>query len=107
MSTNLTPIYEFHISRQARDRYKFDDLIFGLSGNVIFANFHAARLFATKINQKRDVINFPENVVRAGQINAIGLIAVLLHMVVQLYRQQVNPIVLQEALDWLYGMLGK
>jgi glycosidase len=107
MSTNLTPIYEFHISRQARDRYKFDDLIFGLSGNVIFANFHAARLFATKINQKRDVINFPENVVRAGQINAMGLIDEILHMVVQLYRQQVNPIVMQEALDWLYGMLGK
>ena len=107
MSTNLTPIYEFHISRQARDRYKFDDLIFGLSGNVIFANFHAARLFATKINQKRDVINFPENVVRAGQINAMGLIDEILHMVVKLYRQQVNPIVMQEALDWLYGMLGK
>jgi len=107
MPTNPSPIYEFHISRQARDRYKFDDLIFGLTGNVIFANFHATRLFATKMNQKRDVINFPERMVRAGQINAMGLIDEILHMVVQLYRQQVKPMVMHEALDWLYGMLGK
>jgi glycosidase len=107
MSKNLIPNYEFHISRQARDKYRFDEMLFGLSGNVIFANFHAARLFATKINQKRDVVNFPERAVRAGQINAMGLIDEILHMVVQLYRQQINPVVMQDALDWLYGMLGR
>ena len=107
MSTDFIPTYEFHISRFSRDRYKFDELIFGLSGNVIFANFHAARLFAAKMNQKRDVINFPENVVRAGQINAMGLIDEILHMVVKEYRQQMKPMVMQEALDWLNGKLGK
>jgi len=107
MSTVQIPTYEFHISHLARVRYKFDELIFGLSGNVIFANFHAARLFAAKMNQKRDVINFPEHVVGAGQINAMGLIDEILHMVVHLYRQQINPLVMQEALDWLYGMIGK
>ncbi len=107
MLTYPTPIFEFHISRQARDHYQFDELIFGQAGNVIFANFHAARVFATKINQKRDVINFPENVVRAGQINAMGLIDEILHMVVQLYRQQIKSQVMQEALDWIMGMLGK
>src|SRR4030042_783549 len=107
MPTNLTPIYEFHISRQARDRYKFDELLFGMTGNVIFANFHGARLFASKMNAQRDVINFPERAVRPGQINAMGLIDEILHMVVQLYRQQINPKVMQEALDWLGGMLGK
>ncbi|OGO12049.1 MAG: alpha-amylase [Chloroflexi bacterium RBG_19FT_COMBO_49_13] len=107
MPSILSPTYEFHISRQARDRYKFDEVIFGLTGNVIFANFHASRVFATRMNQKRDVINFPERMVRAGQINAMGLIDEILHIVVQLYRQQINPIVMQEALDWLDGMLGK
>ena len=107
MLTNPTPIFEFHISRQSRDHYQFTELIFGQAGNMIFADFHAARLFATKMNQKRDVINFPENVVRAGQINAMGLIDEILHMVVQLYRQQINPQVMQEALDWIIGMLGK
>jgi glycosidase len=106
MSTRPSPIFEFHISRQARDRYQFEDLIFAESGNVIFTNFLAARTFARKMNQKRDVINFPETTVRAGQINAMGLIDEILHLVVELYRQQVNPQVMQEALDWLYGMLG-
>jgi glycosidase len=107
MSTRPTPIFEFHISRQSRDHYQFDQLLFGQAGNIIFADFHAARLFALKMNQKRDLLNFPEKAVRAGQINAMGLIDEILHMVVQLYRQQVNPKVMQEALDWVGGMLGK
>jgi len=107
MPTNPSPIFEFHISRQARDHYQFDELIFGQAGNVIFTDFHAARVFAIKMNQRRDVIKFPENVVRAGQINAMGLIDEILHMVVQLYRQQINAKVMQEALDWIAGMLGK
>jgi glycosidase len=107
MLTSPTPIFEFHISRQARDHYQFDELMYGQAGNVIFVNFHAARLFATKMNQKRDMINFPENVIRAGQINGMGLIDEILHLVVQLYRQQINPQVMGVALDWIVGKLGK
>jgi glycosidase len=107
MSAMLIPTFEFHISRASRDHYQFDQMIYGQTGNVIFANFHAARLFATKMNQKRDVINFPENVVRAGQINAMGLIDEILHYVVGIYRRQVAPQVMQQALDWVMGRLGK
>ena len=42
--SSSSPKMEFHVSRQARDRYKFDAEIFSISGNVIFANFHAARV---------------------------------------------------------------
>jgi hypothetical protein len=48
------PVMEFHVARSARDRYHFDESLFQFSGNVIFANFHAARVFAQKMNQKRD-----------------------------------------------------
>src|SRR3989304_3694281 len=48
-----TIMMEFHISRKARDLYQFDESLFSISGNVIFPNFHAARLFAQKINEKR------------------------------------------------------
>ncbi len=107
MSTSQIPTFEFHISRAARDRYQFDQLIFGLAGNVIFANFHAARLFATKMNQKRDLVHFPENVVRAGQINAMGLIDEILHYVVGMYRRQISSQVMQQALDWVESTLGR
>ena len=98
---------EFHISRNARDRYQFDESLFALSGNVILANFHAARVLALKINQKRDLLSFPEQAVRAGQINALGLVDEILHYIVGLYREQQNPRVMQQALDWLYEKLGQ
>jgi len=98
---------EFHISRQARDRYQFDQSIFSLSGNVIFADFYAARIFAQKMNEKRDLIRFPEGAVRAGQINAMGLIDEILHFVIEKYRRQINPIVMGEALDWLVQQVGE
>jgi glycosidase len=98
---------EFHISRKARDLYQFDDSLFSLSGNVIFRNFHAARLFAQKMNEKRDLVNFPDRAIKAGQINAMGLIDEILHYVVGLYRVEKSPGVMQRALDWLYEKSGK
>jgi len=98
---------EFHVSRQARDRYQFDEALFGLSGNVVFANFHAARVFAQKMNEKRDLVSFPEQAVRAGEINALGLIDEILHLVVSLYRQERNPEAMRQALEWLEGRLGR
>jgi len=97
---------EFHISRSARDRYQFDESIFSLSGNVILANFHAARTFAQKMNQRRDLLRFPEQAVKAGQINALGLIDEILHLVVGAYRRQKNPEAMGQAIDWLHDRLG-
>jgi glycosidase len=100
-------LWEFHVSRQARNRYQFNEALFASHGNVVFTNFHAARVFAQKINDKRDLVNFPEQAIRAGQINAMGLIDEILHMVVHVYRQQISPRVMLDALDWLYGLLGQ
>src|SRR5512139_1757350 len=99
-------VMEFHISRKARDLYHFDESLFSLSGNVIFPNFHAARLFAQRMNEKRDLIHFPDQAVKAGQINAMGLIDEILHYVVGLYRREKNSRVMQQALDALYHKLG-
>jgi glycosidase len=98
---------EFHISRKARDFYQFDESLFSLSGNIIFANFHAARVFAQKMNQKRNLLAFPEQALRAGQINAMGLIDEILHFVIEQYRQQGKQTIMEGALSWLYEKLGK
>ena len=71
---NLPLTFEFHISKAARERYQFDESLFGLSGNVVFANFHAARVFAQRMNAQRDLVRFPEQAVKSGQITAMGLI---------------------------------
>jgi glycosidase len=100
-------VMEFHVSRKARDFYQFDDSLFSLSGNVILPNFHAARVFSQKINEKRDLVSFPEQAIKAGQINAMGLIDEILHYIVSLYRDEKNSKVIQQALDWLYEKFGK
>jgi glycosidase len=98
---------EFHISRQARDVYQFDESLFSLSGNVILANFHAARVLAQKMNDRRDLVRFPEGAVKAGQINAMGLIDEILHYVAGLYREQVTPQAMGQAMAWLVEELGR
>ncbi len=107
MADKAAPRMEFHISHQARDRYQFDQTLFSISGNVIFANFHASRVFAQKMNQKRDLVSFPEQAVKAGQINAMGLIDEILHYVAGLYREQRNPQAMQQAVAWLVERLGQ
>ena len=97
---------EFHVSRFARDRYQFDETLFASNGSVVFANFHAARTFAQKMNAKRDLARFPEQAVRAGQINALGLIDEMLHHIVADYRRETNPAVMRQALDWLGDKFG-
>jgi glycosidase len=107
MSSSDSIRMEFHISRKARDFYQFDKSMFTLSGNVIFADFHASRLFAQKMNDKRDLLYFPEKTIKAGQINAMGLIDEILHLVINLYREQQSPGVMSKALVWLNDNLGK
>ncbi|HNT73775.1 MAG TPA: alpha-amylase family glycosyl hydrolase [Anaerolineae bacterium] len=103
----LSALREFHVSRDARTRYQFDDPLFAFNGNVIFANFHAARVFAQKMNDKRDVVNFPERAVKAGQINAMGLIDELLHVAIARYRETRAPRVMEEALRYMEDRLGR
>jgi glycosidase len=106
-TSDLRPLFEFHISRRSRDRYAFDESLFSFNGNVIFANFHAARVFARKMNERRDLVRFPEKAVQAGQINAMGLIDEILHLIVQLYREQADPEIMERAEQWLDETVGR
>src|SRR5436305_891927 len=91
-------VMEFHVARAARDRYQFDTSLYSLHGNVILANFHAARVFAQKLNDRRDLVHFPEQAVKAGQINALGLLDEIFHVVVGLYRAEKNGSAMRKAL---------
>jgi len=79
---------EFHVSRASRSRLQFNQALFSISGNVILADYQAVRIFAQKMNEKRDLAHFPEKAIRAGSLNAMGLIDEILHYVVSLYGAQ-------------------
>ncbi|MCU7494212.1 MAG: alpha-amylase [Ignavibacteria bacterium] len=95
--------FEFHISKRVRDKYKFDESIFSFNGNVIFANFHASRVFAQKLNENRK----PENFLRAGQINAMGLLDEIYHYVLRQYELKANPEVFRRALEFVRKNSGE
>ncbi len=92
---------EFHVSRTAREEYDFDLELFSSSGNVVFANFAAARVFAAKLNTKN-----PARGVRAGDVNAMGLIDEVMHALVEEYRLRHNPKLWLEALALLESQIG-
>ena len=73
------PTFEFHVSRAARDLYGFDDALFSVTGNVVFANLEASRAFAHRMNTVREAERHPERAVSPGALNAMGLIDEILH----------------------------
>ncbi len=97
----------FNVRRTMRDYYAFEEEFFTASGAVIFRDFHAARVFALHINQKRDLIHYPELSVSAGSIYVMALISEALRAVLHSYKKEINPLILKEALDTLYESIGK
>lgn len=92
--------FEFHVSRKARDNYRFDASLFSSDGRVIVADFSAARQFATQMSNLRGT-NVP-----ASDINAMGLIDEILHIVIRQYERQ-NPGVMTRAVQKMETSMGK
>jgi len=86
------PEFEFHISRNARRKYGFDEALFALNGNVVLADFAAARRFAESMTRVRG------EVIPASDINAMGLIDEILHILVRQYEKQ-NPGAMRRAFE--------
>src|SRR4051812_39562548 len=99
-------MFEFHVSRAARDKYKFSDTLFSNSGTAVFANLAAVREFARLINEVRNAEKHPEAAVHAGAINAMGLIDEALHLLLAAYREQRDPQAVADALVFLEQRLG-
>jgi len=97
---------EFHISRNARERYQFAESLFSYAGNVVFANLGAYRQFAFRMNQVRDAEKHPEQAVHAGQLFAMGLIDEASHVLMAHYREQFDPEVMTSALNFFSAQVG-
>ena len=92
----VSPAYHFHVSRDSRKKYSFRRDIFSISGNVIFADFGAARDFAAKMNLQFQSEN-SNKYARPGDIYAMGLIDEILHHVFEIYRNSIDPMFLQQT----------
>jgi len=100
------PRYEFHIHKTVREMYGFDQTLFSITGNVVFANFHAVRIFADKMIARRNATTHPEKAIRPGHLNAMGLVDEIYHHILRLYEETTNPKVFARACAYLNHELG-
>ncbi|MBI5020509.1 MAG: alpha-amylase [Ignavibacteriales bacterium] len=105
-SKNVYPLFEFHILSSVRIKYDVSDSLFTTSGNAIFPNYNAVRILAQKMNSQRDLKNHPEKTVRAGELNAMGLIDEIYHYILRLYEETKNPKVFGRALKSVEDNFG-
>ena len=94
---------EFHISREARDRYQVSDALFNFVGNVVFADLTQCRDLAWKMSEVRD----PNHPVQPGALFAMGLIDEISHALVAQYRKRRDPEVTNAALAWFTARVGE
>ncbi|MDR0448252.1 MAG: alpha-amylase, partial [Treponema sp.] len=99
---NRKAIMEFHIRRELREEHGLEVPLFSLTGNVVLADLRQARALTAKLNKKLS----PEKQIKAGQLNAMGLIDEILHYIVALYREQVQPDIFEQAVSRLEQRLG-
>jgi glycosidase len=103
----MDPIYEFHVSRRARDRYQFDDTLFAANGRLIVADpemrkgggMGAARRLADR------VYSVSGKAIPASDIYAAALIEEILHLLIRFYETQ-NPGVMEQGLGLLQRRFG-
>ncbi len=98
---------EFHVSREARDRYEFGQMLFSFNGNVVFANLGASREFAFRMNERRGAEQDPTQTIQPGALYAMGLIDEMSHALVEYYRMRLDPTVMPAALAWFDERIGK
>ncbi|MCW9065758.1 MAG: hypothetical protein OQJ78_05625, partial [Ignavibacteriaceae bacterium] len=93
--------FDFHISRTARKKYRIEQSLFSLNGKVILADYQQARILSEKINSKRREEGNADQFVTAGQINAVGLLHEIFHLLIRKYEEGDNPGVFGKAIKHL------
>ncbi|MCF2141707.1 MAG: alpha-amylase [Candidatus Lokiarchaeota archaeon] len=97
------------VSRFSREKYQIDDSLFSDKGDLYFqGDIHLVRLFTQKINEKRDLINFPEMAAKTSDVYGISLLTEINEYIYQLYLEEIkSPKINQELYDFLEDEIGK
>ncbi|MCE1190416.1 MAG: alpha-amylase [Ignavibacteria bacterium] len=98
LNKNGSITYFLHVSADSRVKYNIPLNFFSITGNIIVADFHAARQLSEIINAERRKEG-SDTFVTPGLINAAALFHEVLHYVISKYEQEINPGVLQRALE--------
>ncbi|MCW8803387.1 MAG: alpha-amylase family glycosyl hydrolase, partial [Ignavibacteriaceae bacterium] len=99
--------FDFHVSRAAREKYEIEQSLFSITGKVILADYQQARILSEKINSKRKEEGNADQFVTAGQINALGLLHEIFHLLIRKYEEGDNPGVFSKAINQLKNEISE
>lgn len=100
-------IREFHISKQSRVKYNFNEEFYSINGNIIITNSHNARVISDKINEVRKREGKYSRLTTAGEVNALGLLHEIYHYLIKQYAENENPGVFARSLEFLTSTLSE
>lgn len=100
------PLYEFHVSLKARKKYSVNTALFRSTGNLVFPNYRAVHELTAEMNRVRGIANDPQQRLRAGYVNAAGLLDEIAHFLVRIYDEVENPGAVGRALAFLKKTSG-
>ena len=98
--------FDFHISKAAREKYELEQSLFSVTGKVILADYQQSRILSEKINSKRREEG-NDQFVTAGQINALGLLHEIFHLLMRKYEESDNPGVFGKAIIHLKNEISE
>ena len=103
---------EFHINRDIREKCRFSKTLFSSTGNVIIRNINDVYAFMFKYNEvvESGAFGMPvraEQYLKAGQLNAMGLIDEIFHYMCRLYRRDVCPDFFSSGYAFVQAKLAK
>ncbi len=107
ISDSISVNRDFFITRKARDEFQFPDSFYTLRGNIIIPNYRAAQTLAEYINRKNQTTNQRQYPVRPALLNAMGILHEVFHLVLTIYREEVNPEVYSKCTDFLLSHIDK
>ncbi|MFI5237560.1 MAG: alpha-amylase family glycosyl hydrolase, partial [Ignavibacteriales bacterium] len=99
--------FDFHVSREAREKYKIEKSLFSITGKLILSDYQQARILSEKINSKRKEEGNDFQSVTAGQINALGLLHEIFHLLIRKYEKDDNPGVFGKAINHLKSEISE
>ena len=96
------------ILRDARKKYHLSEFTFSDLGNLIFSgDIYTIRKFIQKINEKKDLINYPELAIKAAYFNAMTLIYEIYDALIEKYKKDTqNEDITEELYDHLENVFG-
>lgn len=98
---------EFQISREARERYNFDEPLVSIKGEDIKANMRGIRLLADKINKRRLSEKRGGKPLYGSYLYAAGLMDALFHYIIGMYREDKSPVIFEELETFLEKRFGE